>query len=92
MSALPNTSISPALSNRWDTTTRRLGDLLDVLIAIRIDVGHSANGLDPSPAPGPEEMQVVRVLLDDAIASAKEMFERFITRRPLMLCPLSRAL
>jgi hypothetical protein len=75
MSALPNTGISPALSNRSDTATRRLGELLDILIAIRIDVGHSANGLDASPALSPEEMRVVRVLFDDAIASAKEMFE-----------------
>jgi hypothetical protein len=52
-----------------------MGDLLDILIAIRIDVGHSANGLDASPALGPAEIQVVRILLADAIASATEILE-----------------
>ena len=75
MSALPNTDISPVLPNSWDTATQRVGDLLDILIAIRIDVGHSANGVDASPALGPAEMHAVRMLLGDAIASAKEVFE-----------------
>ena len=75
MSALPNTDISPVLPNSWDTATQRVGDLLDILIAIRIDVGHSANGVDASPALGPAEMHVVRILLGDAIASAKEILE-----------------
>ena len=75
MSALPSIGISPALSDKWDTPTRRLGDLLDTLIAIRMDVGHSANGIAASPALGPEQMREVRVLLDCAIASAKEMFD-----------------
>jgi len=75
MSALPNAGISPMLSNSWDAATRRVGDLLDILIAIRIDVGHSANGLDASPVLGPAEMHVVRILLGDAIASAKQIIE-----------------
>jgi hypothetical protein len=73
MSALP--SISPAPSNKWDTGACRLGDLLDTLIAIRMDVGHSANGITASPALGPEQMREVRVLLDCAIALAKEIFD-----------------
>jgi hypothetical protein len=75
MSAMPNIGISPALSSKWDTATRRLGDLLDTLIAIRMDVGHGANGVAASPALTPMQMQEVRALLDSAIASAKEMFD-----------------
>src|SRR5450432_4270153 len=75
MSALPSIGISPALSNKWDTATRRLGDLLDTLIAIRMDIGHSANGIAASPALGPEQMSEVRVLLNHAIGSTREMFD-----------------
>jgi hypothetical protein len=62
-------------SNQRDTDARRMGDLLDVLIALRIDVGHSANGLAASPTLGPQEMREVRLLLDCAIASAKEILD-----------------
>jgi|SRR5450631_567226 hypothetical protein len=57
-----------------DADTRRVSDLLDTLIAIRIDVGHSANGVAASPTLGSEQMREVRALLDQAIASAKEIF------------------
>ena len=67
-------SCSPAPSNKIDTAARRLGDLLDTLIAIRMDVGHSANGIAESPILGPEQMGEVRVMLDCAIASTKEIF------------------
>jgi hypothetical protein len=75
MSALPSIGISPRQSNEWGTAARHLGDLLDTLIAIRMDVGHSANGIAASPALGPEQMRGVRALLDSAIASTKEMFD-----------------
>jgi hypothetical protein len=75
MSALPSIGISPAPSNKWDTAAHRLGDLLDTLIALRMDVGHGANGIAASPPLGPEQMREVRVLLDCAIASTKEIFD-----------------
>ena len=68
------TDVSPPVLDR-DSAAYRLGDLLDTLVAIRIDVGHGANGIAASPTLGPAEMQEVRVLLDRAIASAKEIFE-----------------
>ena len=71
---MSGTSISATPSER-ETATRGMGDLLDTLIAIRIDVGHSANGVAASRVLGPEQMREVRVLLDRAIASTKEMFE-----------------
>jgi hypothetical protein len=74
MSALPSIGISSAPSDKWDSAARRLGDLLDTLIAIRMDVGHSANGIAASPALGPKEMREVRVLLDCAVTSTKEIF------------------
>ena len=68
-------SILRATSNRRDTDARRMGDLLDILIALRMDVGHSANGSAASPTLGPEQMREVRVLLDCAILSAKEILD-----------------
>ena len=64
MSALPGIGISPAPSNERNIAARRLGDLLDTLIAIRMDVGHSANGIATSPMLEPKQMHGVRVLLD----------------------------
>ena len=58
-----------------EVATRRVCDLLDTLIAIRIDVGHGANGVAASPILSPEQLHDVRVLLDLAIASTKEIFE-----------------
>lgn len=74
MSSPFTTDVSPLLLER-DSAAYRLGDLLDTLVAIRIDVGHGANGIAASPSLGPAGMQEVRVLLDRAIASAKEIFE-----------------
>ena len=74
MSALASIGISPAPSDKNDAIARRLGDLLDTLIAIRMDVGHSANGIAASPMLEPKQMHEVRVLLDRAIASTKEIF------------------
>ena len=75
MSALPRICFSPAQPNEWGVAARHLGDLLDTLIAIRMDVGHSANGIAASPALGAEQIRGVRVLLDSAIASTKEIFD-----------------
>ena len=58
-----------------DVATGRVCDLLDTLIAIRIDVGHSANGVAASPVLGPGQMRDLRALLDSAIASTREVFE-----------------
>jgi hypothetical protein len=52
-----------------------MGELLDTLIAIRMGVGQSANGIAASPTLGPEQMREIRVLLDCAIASAKEILD-----------------
>jgi hypothetical protein len=74
MSSLSGT-VTSAVTWERDVATRRLCDLLDTLIAIRIDVGHSANGVAASHTLGPAQMREVRVLLDRAIASTKQMFE-----------------
>jgi hypothetical protein len=73
MSSLPSVSTLSKPYKR-DAATRRVCDLLDTLIAIRIDVGHSANGVAASPTPGSEQIREVRALLDLAIASTKEIF------------------
>jgi hypothetical protein len=65
----------PTPSNQRDTDARRMGDLLDILIALRMDVGHSANGIAASPTLGPKQMREVRVLLDCAMTSAKEILD-----------------
>ena len=52
-----------------DTAAYRLGHLLDTLIAIRMDLGQSANGIAASPSLDPAGMQEVRMLLDRAVAS-----------------------
>jgi hypothetical protein len=73
MSSLSGTDNLSALY-KSDATTRRVCDLLDTLIAIRIDVGHSANGIAASPTLSAEQMREVRALLDHAIATTKEIF------------------
>jgi hypothetical protein len=73
MSSLPDTDNLSALY-KSDAATRRVCDLLDTLIAIRIDVGHSANGSAASPSLSAEQMREVRALLDRAIATTKEIF------------------
>lgn len=73
MSSLPGTENLSALYES-DAATRRICDLLDTLIAIRIDVGHSANGIAASPTLSAEQMRKVRVLLDHAITTTKEIF------------------
>ena len=73
MSSLPGTDNLSALY-KSDAVTRGVCELLDTLIAIRIDVGHSANGSAASPTLTAEQMREVRALLDHAIATTKEVF------------------
>jgi len=54
-----------------DSTERQLCDLLDTLVAIRIDLGHDANGIAASPILTPEAMREVRALVADALASTR---------------------
>lgn len=56
------------------SASRRLGDLLDTLVAIRIDVGRDAQGCAPARALGPTEVQQIRVLVDSAIATTRDPF------------------
>jgi hypothetical protein len=74
MAAFPK-GVLPTQSNQSDTDARRMGDLLDTLIALRLEMGHGANGSAASPALGPEKMREVRELLDCAVASAKEILD-----------------
>ena len=54
-----------------ESNTRLLCDLLDTLIAIRMDVGHGANGVAATPDLGPGQLRGIRLMLDHAITSAK---------------------
>jgi hypothetical protein len=51
----------------------RLYALLDTLAAIRIDFGHEAEGKAAARSLGPEKIDGIRKLLDQAIASTKDM-------------------
>jgi len=73
MSCVPGTDNQTALYT-MDAATRRICNLLDTLIAIRIEVGHSANGSAASPTLSAEQMGEVRALLDHAIATTREIF------------------
>ena len=54
-------------------TALRLYDLLDTLVALRLDVGASAKGLAAETTLGPERIAAVRLLLDRAIESTKDI-------------------
>jgi len=85
MSALPRKGFLVAPSNKRVTDSRRLGGFLDTLIAIRMDVGQSANSISiaASSSSGAAQMREIRELLDVAIASAKEMFSSIhVARAP----------
>ena len=56
-----------------ESNIRLLCDLLDTLIAIRIDVGHGANGMAASPALDAKQLQGIRLMLGRAIASTKDL-------------------
>jgi len=54
-------------------TALRLYDLLDTLVAMRLDVGASAKGVAAETTLGPEKIAAVRLLLDRAIDSTKDI-------------------
>ena len=56
-----------------DSVTRELCALLDTLVALRMDLGNDANDIAASPALRPSEMHEIRLILDGAIASAKNI-------------------
>jgi hypothetical protein len=56
-----------------DANARRLYDLLDTLVAIRIDFGTNADGQAAEHTLGPAKMEGIRHLLDQAIASTKDI-------------------
>ena len=63
----------PGYTGHNDSVARDLWDLLDILVALRMDLGHSANGMAASPALDPIQMQVIRLVLDDSIALTKNI-------------------
>ena len=54
-----------------DSAARRLYDLLDTLIAMRLDFGTNAEGKAAALTLGPEKIQAISNMLDQAIASTK---------------------
>ena len=56
---------------RDDSAARRLYDLLDMLVMMRLDFGTNAEGKAAAFVLGPEKVQAVRDMLDQAIASTK---------------------
>ena len=60
-------------------TALRLYDLLDTLVAMRLDFGTSAKGLVEETTLGPEKIAAMRLLLDRAIESTKDIIG-YLTR------------
>ena len=56
-----------------DSAARRLYDFLDTLVAMRLDFGTNAEGKAAALTLGPEKMEGIRKLLDQAIASTKDI-------------------
>ena len=56
---------------RDDSAARRLYDLLDMLVRVRLDFATNAEGKAAAFVLGPEKIQAVRDMLDQAIASTK---------------------
>ena len=54
-----------------DSAARRMYDLLDTLVAMRLDFGTNAEGKAAALTLGPEKMQAIREMLDQAIASTR---------------------
>ena len=54
-----------------DSAARRLYDLLDTLVVMRLDFGTNAEGKAAASVLGPEKIQGIRDMLDQAIASTK---------------------
>ena len=62
-------------SSEGISTAHRLYDLLDTLVAMRLDVGDSAKGDAAAATLGPDKIHGIRDLLDCAIASTKEIID-----------------
>jgi hypothetical protein len=60
-------------SRQRDSTARRMYDLLDTLVAIRMDFGTNVEGKAAALTLGAEKMEGIRALLDQAIASTKDI-------------------
>lgn len=56
-----------------DSTARRLYALLDTLVAMRMDFGTNAQGEAAAHTLGPAKIEGIRHLLDEAIASTKDI-------------------
>ena len=54
-------------------TARRLYDLLDTLVAMRMDFGSNTEGEAAAATLGPEKIDGIRALLDEAIAHTKDI-------------------
>jgi hypothetical protein len=60
----------------------RLYDLLDTLVAMRLDFGGNAGGKAAALALGPEKIEGIQVMLDYAIESTKEIIGK-VARPPI---------
>ena len=60
-------------SHQDESTTHQLCNLLDMLVSLRIDLGHDANGVSESPLMGPEQMRAARLMVDQAISTVRSI-------------------
>ena len=65
--------IDTGAKDQSESTAVRLYDLLDTLVAMRIDFGNNAEGKAAALTLGPEKISGIRALLDIAIASTKDI-------------------
>jgi hypothetical protein len=56
-----------------DADILELRALLDTLVALRMDLGHDANGIAASPPLGQSQMREIRLTVDGAIRSIKDI-------------------
>jgi hypothetical protein len=62
-----------ALTQSEDTVARRLYDLLDTLVAMRMDFETNVEGRAATRTLGPEKITEIQALLDRAIGSTKDI-------------------
>jgi hypothetical protein len=60
-------------ADRDNATACRLYDLLDTLVAMRLDFGTNDEGKAAAATLGPEKMKGIRDLLDQAITATKDI-------------------
>lgn len=70
-----SSEIRPPPVRHDSASARNLYDLLDTLVAIRLDVDEGAHSAGMATGLSAEETQGVRKLLDRAIASTKNIIE-----------------